>query len=316
MLGVATGLLIAGRQTQPPGADPRAETAAPMPPPVAVVPEVGEHASGPQESRATPPADFATLFQNAGDYRRFIERALPAAKGGDAEAQNYVAAALRYCDETYRLYFKRRDKVLSVDEALAIWTSRSDYQQVERLKVAAARCGDVYGRSDPAWGSADEWLARAALAGQPVALFRRGIQIWLEMDTNRAPTFSKPDGSPYTLDEARAMVRAAARSAHPEVLFELGDMRLLLKPDVDADGNQDSMAWRYVACLRGLDCRAESEWHRQFCTFDPDCRPDEPGMDYLRRMALQQGIYDLEARAFQISEKIDARDWAALGLAD
>jgi hypothetical protein len=315
MLALAAGVWHSTQSREPPHAG-STQRAAMVPGEAPSAPQTEGAAPRPDDAAVPSPGSFATRFQDAGNYSQFIESALPAAKGGDAEAQNYIAAALQYCDETYRLYFKRRDKVLSVDDAIATWTSRSDYRQVENLKVAEAHCGDVYGRVDPAWGSATEWLARAAQAGQPVALFRKGTQIWMDMESNRAPTYSRPDGTPYTLDEARAMVRAAARSANPEVLFEVGDMTLLLKPDSDHEDNRDTWTWRYVACLRGLDCRAEANWHRQFCTWDPDCRPDEPGMDYLRRVALQNGIYDLELRASQVNERIDARDWVALELAD
>ena len=279
--------------------------------------DAGAEVPEPRIEKTPQLGDYSAMFREAGNYRQFITLALPAAKAGDVEAQYYVYSAMKYCEETYRFYFKRRERVLSVDEAIAVQTNRGSFQYIDALKAAHARCHEINGRLDLSWGSADEWLARAARAGQPEAVLATATRIFLESEMVLESPLRKPNGEAYTLDDARAMVRSAARSGHPTVLFELGELGLLMRPDqADADGVQENFAWRYVACLRGLDCSAQAEWHRGYCLADPDCKADEPGMDYLRRMALQRGITDLELRASVMVEKIEAGDWKSLGLAD
>jgi hypothetical protein len=314
LLVVAVGVWLATRAAPTVGSTQAVAQAQPaIPAPRSMT--AGTIETGQRPAQVPPSSDFAMLFRNAGNYRQFIIASLPAAKDGNAEAQYYLSAALRYCDETYRFYFKRKGKVLSLDEAIAVQTNRASFQYIDALKLAETRCREVNGHVDPAWGGADEWVARAAQAGQPVALLEKATRIFLESDMKVESPLRKADGESYSLDEARAMVRTAARSGNPAVLFALGELSLLMRPDQPEPEQQvESMAWRYAACLRGFDCSAEAEWHRAYCTVDPDCRAAEPGMEYLRRMAAQREMYDLELRASVINERINGGDWAALGL--
>ncbi|HEY0341848.1 MAG TPA: hypothetical protein VGC34_13655, partial [Steroidobacteraceae bacterium] len=118
-----------------------------------------------------------------------------------------------------------------------------------------------------------------------------------------------------TYTDARSLVRAAIESKDPEAIFEMGDLQGFLRQGVPQEkSTKDAVTWRYVACLRGLDCGVDSEWHRQFCLWDSNCLPGESGVDYLRRTAPMLNVPDLEQRAFDLNAKIDAGAWDELGL--
>ena len=264
-------------------------------------------------------ASFKNRFRNAGNYRTFLTEALPAAQAGNADAQYYVSAALAFCDETWRFFFKRKDRILSVDEAIAERNSTRDWSLIRGIRRADDRCHDVTSEPEPSWGSADQWLAKATESGQSLAQTVTALKIALQVSAPGLSIIKKTgesnSGETYSLDDARALASAAIASKNPEVIFHLSDFVGSLHPDLpDEELVQEAFAWKYAACLRGLDCSAESEWHTNMCVGDPGCLPQESGTDYLRRLASLLNMADLEQRAKSVNEMIDAGDWDALGL--
>ncbi len=122
--------------------------------------------------------------------------------------------------------------------------------------------------------------------------------------------------------DPNALLRTAVQSKDPEVLFKIGELQGVLAdsrdqpPESDPTGSsthfEDTLAWWLVACERGLDCSENSSWHKSACT--NQCPPRENGVEYIRRVAHESNFYDLELRAKDIREKLDANAWDELGL--
>jgi hypothetical protein len=274
-------------------------------------------------SRAITPAvptavDYREAFRAATDYRSFVLGVLPAARSGDRDAQYYLYAALNYCDETYRFYFRPRGKALSLDEAIKDRSYYPGPSMTEAIKRAYLRCHEVNETKNPLWGTASEWLSKATDAGQPLAQMQTAGLIFLRPHVQGgivAAESQTPTIQEGTYTDARSLVRAAVETKDPEALFDVAGLLGFLKPkEPNEQLIQDAITWQYVACLRGFDCGVNAEWHLQFCLNGSNCLPDETGVDYLRRMAPQKHIIDLEARASELNEKIDAGAWDELGL--
>lgn len=314
-LGLAYGLL---QRKTPDVAEKTAVAGAPSNPPRAIQSHAGAAEPDAVARTNTAPAvsDYAKSFRDASNYRDFIMSALSAAQSGDRDAQYYVSAAISYCDETNRFFFRRRDKTLTVDEAIAERAALPGIDMTAAIRRANRRCQDVNSARDPAWGTADQWLAKATQAGQPLAQARTAENIFLHITKTGAAEAPKPGsaGETGTLRDARSLALAAVQSKNVEAIFEMGDLLPILKPGLSqSDFEHEALTWRYVACLRGLDCGVNAEWHLQMCLADPSCLPDESGIDYLRRSA-QVSMIDLEQKARALNDKIDAQAWNEMGL--
>lgn len=275
------------------------------------------------KSDATTPAvpaavDYGNAFRGATDYRTFMLDILPAARSGDRDAQYYLYAALNYCDETYRFYFRPRGKLLSLDEAIKVRSYYPGPSMTEAIKRAYLRCHEVNETKNPTWGTASEWLSKATDAGQPLAQMETAGLIFLRPQVQGGIVASEsqtPAIQQGTYSDARSLVRAAVETKDPEALFDVAGLLGFLNPkEPNEQLIQDAITWQYAACLRGLDCGANAEWHLQFCLNGSSCLPDETGADYLRRMAPIKHINDLEERARDLNAKMDAGEWDDLGL--
>src|SRR6185312_12471082 len=268
--------------------------------------------SHPAAAAAPAAIDYGKRFRAATDYRSFVLSALAAARSGDRDAQYYVHAALAYCDETYKFYFHPRGKLLSVDEAIEVRSDLPGPSMTEAIKRAYTRCNGINEAKNPGWGTSGEWLAKATDAGQPLAQMETAQKIFLRPLT-RAGVVSdseNPAIAQGTYTEARSLARAGVESKDPQAIFDMGDLQGFLKNgEPNEQLTKDAITWRYVACLRGLDCGVDAEWHLQFCLWDSNCLPQETGADYLRRIAPMMNVIDLEERARGLNAKIDAGAW-------
>lgn len=273
--------------------------------------------------KSAPPAlhqgeDYAERLRATANYRAFIDSALEAARNGDRNAEYYLSAAIAYCDETNRFFFKRGSRRLSVDEAITDRERFPGPSMTAAIRRADDRCHDVNEVKDPVWGTADPWLAKAAAAGQPVAEIRIAEKALLAIATRGSTTIEKPNapGEAFTVTEARSLVRTAVESNNPEVIFEMGSLLGLVKPlqQAQTDTFQETLTWEYAACLRGMDCSADADWHTSVCLTDPNCRPDENGIDFLQRNAREANMFDLEERAKALNATLQAKAWDELGL--
>jgi hypothetical protein len=274
-------------------------------------------ASAKARPAASAAIDFGKAFRASTNYRSFVQGALPAAQAGDRDAQYYLHAALAYCDETYKFYFRRPNKVLSVDEAIEDRSDFSGPSMTEAIKRAYDRCHEINDTKNPSWGTIAEWLAKATEAGQPLAQMETAQKIFLRplVHGGIASESQTPAIAQGSYTDARSLVRAAIETKDPQVIFDLGDLQGFLKKGEPHDQlAKDAVTWRYVACLRGLDCGVDAEWHLQFCLWDSNCLPGESGVDYLRRIAPMLNVLDLDQRAYDLNAKIDADAWDALGI--
>ena len=296
-----------------------------LPAPEAVSPETA--APGPKPTlEDSQIADFSATFRKAENYRQFIVDALPAARNGNADAQYYISAAMKYCADI-RGYFGGRNKMISLEAAIERWASTQARGMGDFLQRAESLCRDFWDNPDTSWGSVDEWQTRAAESGQPVAKVLKAQQILLQKRSagqQKMTHVSNPD-DPSTwqsyqlteddLREPRALVTEALVTRNPEAIAHIGDLAYLLNPDrPDVDEGGESWVWLYAACLRGLDCSGQAEWRRQICGFEPDCSPQQEGLDFLRQLAPRLDLMNLEARAYALNDRIDQAQWNALGL--
>jgi TPR repeat protein len=261
--------------------------------------------------------DYAKTFREASDYHDFILGALAAAQKGDPDAAYYLSSAIAYCDETNRFFFRRGDKTLGVDQAIADRARFPGISMTEAIRRADRRCHDVNGAVNPGWGKADEWLARAAEAGQPAALVKSAGAALLAISMSGAAEARAPGshGPPMNVSQARAQMLIGLESKDPEAVYLVAEMIGALKPDWPASElDVRSLTWRYAACIRGADCSSDAEWYFQTCLFDPGCFHGESGLDYLRRAAVSMNVYDIEQRANELGAKIDAQAWDELGI--
>lgn len=320
-LGLAKTQAHSGPAALAPTASGAAMTPVRAPPPSVRIAESNTRTP----SSDLPATSYAKAFREAGNYRSFIVSALPAAQRGDRDAEYFIAAALAYCDETNRFFFRRREKTLSVDAAILERSGFGGIDMTAAIRRADARCHEVNATQDASWATAAQWLAKAAQAGQPMAEMRTAEDLFLRNEKADAAWTAQPgftDGSASRstdgsadLSEARALVGAAVRSRDPQAIFEMGDAIAIVKPQQPGpEYFREALTWRYVACLRGLDCSANAEWHLQFCLHDPNCIPGESGIDYLRRSAQLANMTDLQERANALSDQIDSQAWDDLGL--
>ena len=274
-------------------------------------------ASRPAAAAVPSAVNYGKAFRASTDYRSFVVGALAASQSGDRDAQYYVYEALTYCDESYKFFFRRPGKVLSVEEAIEERSDHSGPSMTEAIKRAYARCHAIAEAQNPSWGTAAEWLAKATDAGQPLAQMETAQKIFLRplVHGGIASQVQTPAIAQGTYTDARSLVRAAVETKDPQAIFDMGDLQGFLNSgEPNEQLTKDAMTWRYVACLRGLDCGVDAEWHLQFCLYDSNCLPDEAGVDYLRRIAPLMNVIDLEERARALNAKIDAGAWDELGL--
>lgn len=258
--------------------------------------------------------DYSKAFREATDYKQFILGIIPAARSGDRDAQYYVHAALAYCDDEYRFYFRPGGKTLNLEEAIEMRNALPGPSATEAIKRAYNRCHEVNDTRDPAWGTADEWLYEATEGGQPLAQMETAEKIFLKPSI-RAPQSADPTIARGSYGDARALVRDALETKDPGAIFDMSEVvGFLKKEESNAQLAKEAVTWQYVACLRGLDCGVDAEWYRQFCLSDPNCLKRESGVDYLRRTAPLLGVLDLDESARELNAKIDAGAWAELGL--
>jgi hypothetical protein len=266
-------------------------------------------------------------FASSSNYEAFARSAIDAARAGNPDAQYALYRALNYCELDYRAYFEMGGKTRTIDEALQL-ASTTPGMSVEAIQLAYDRCHDLREHGAAQWGDAQEWLARATDGGHPVAQATSALQLILRQETRIQLA---PGGGRVASKEAKAreqdpheLLLAAVQSRDPAVLWQIGQMQGVLKsahgPSTDgaAEGRyprmNDTFAWWLVACERGYDCSEHAEWYRNLCRYGPDCRPGESAVEFMRREAQVQNLYDLDQRMQEISERLDAGRWEELGL--
>jgi hypothetical protein len=277
-------------------------------------------------ARSIRKVSFEVQLDRSSNYETFVRAAIDAARSGDPDAQYALYRALSYCELSYRGYFELPGGPRTLDDALRIASTRPGWN-AEALQLAWDRCHDLHEHGREQWGDAMDWLGRATDGGHPGAQAATALNVILrdEMRSQVAPR------GPVPTQESRAHERdpqklllSAVQSRDPAVLWQIGQMQGLLNsahgPSTDgaAEGMypqlKDTFAWWLVACERGYDCSERAEWYHTLCFYAPDCRPGESAVEFMRRQAQVQNVYDLDQRIQEINERLDAGRWDELGL--
>lgn len=285
---------------------------------VAQAPRAPNTAAPQSPKRSGNSSGYAQAFREAKNYKEFILATLPAARKGDADAQYYLYAAIAHCDETNRFFFRRGNRTLGIDEAITERERLPGPSMTSAIRRADSQCHDVNNSTNPEWGTAGEWLAKATVAGQPAAQVRTAGNVVIASMTAGPPGKADPSGEVTTVSDALSLLRTAIESNDPEAIFQAGDYVGLLKSPEQRRNNPvgQALIWEYAACLRGMDCAGDSNWHVAVCLTDPGCRAGETGTDYLIRNARDLNIADLEARARSLNSALDAGSWEQLNSGD
>jgi len=272
-----------------------------MPSPVAGV------APAATSSSAGAPVATAT----SADYLELAESLLDAANRGDARAQYQLYSLLKFCDTGYRLYFIRGNSQRTLDEALQWASTREPAVSMDEIGNVYTKCHRLKSGAGAGVGNAGTWLASAAQSGHPVAQ----VELANTLLTEASLRNYEGQGSAELSSRGLALLSRAVQSKDPAALWKMGELQAVLAKDQDeSDPRLRQAAWSLVACQRGYDCSPRAEWYRSYCRFDTQCRPDETGVDLLRRSVADKA-YEVEQLAKDISAALDANDLQGLGLA-
>ncbi len=245
-------------------------------------------------------AGISKAYSTSRDYYEFAESIADRARSGDANAQYYLYAALSYCDEIYRAYFRQKDnKTRTLDEALNRVSTRQA-ESVEVVRTAHSRCARLFDGGAEQFGVAADWLRSAAAQNQPLALTITAVALLLQGET--------PDAAAQA--DAKSMFITALKSKDPEVVWRIGEAQTMLNGGDER--NLQQWSWWLAACRRGFDCE-NSRWLEFSCRFDQLCAQDRNAIDYIRR-STELDFPEVEARATQINADIDSERWDSLGL--
>jgi hypothetical protein len=267
-------------------------------------------ASGSSES-VSAAVDYKTLLAASSNFWDYAHKILPAAIAGNVDAQFYLSKVLERCSKDNKMYFQRRGVTLAEDQGLQ-WA----LQRHLSLDVAQAvydRCHEFQDSDARDLGGADDWLARATAAGQPLAQTTTALKLFNQralQSAQRAGGVPNPDAPP-TIDsqqDSRELLRAAVKSRDPEVLFSIGEAQGYLDAP---DPTVSQFAWWLVACERGLDCSAKAEWVKIACANDPRCASFTDPSDLVRTLS-GDDWNNVEQLAHEISTKLDAGQWDEL----
>lgn len=248
------------------------------------------------------------------DDWELANRLLRAAKAGDRDAQYRLSTVIDWCNTILDYYFTKDGTPLTLDEGLEKAPNASQKRQAGEEFPHCHRFQEHNVALE--LGSAEYWLERATQGGQPLAQAVTARKM-LEQDArnNAVPLVSNLKGMSITIPsgappDRRAvdLLHAAVKSLDPKVLEIIGDEQTELHGSRMGE-TVDRVAWIYVACQRGLDCSATSQWA---VNCEPKCDVSTPEgiMKYWsfgEWPAVQQ-------RAKDISAKLDAGKWDELGL--
>jgi hypothetical protein len=260
-------------------------------------------------------SDYKKMYSDSHNYWDLVHVLLPAAKAGDADAQYYLATALSRCNQDNRMFFQRRGETLTVAEGIE-WAEQR-HLSIDIAQLVYDRCHDFLTRDAADLGAANDWLERASAAGQPLAQADMALKLGSQeilRDAQRAGGAPNPDApaSVQSDQDMSSLLRQAVESRDPHVLFDIGSAQGFLSQG-ETQRTVNQFAWWLVACERGLDCSANSEWVKIACSGDPRCASFTDPSDFVR--TLSGNNWDsISERAKDIDAKLDAGQWDDLGL--
>lgn len=257
---------------------------------------------------------YLSKLAQAKNYADFAAQAYPAAAAGNRDAQFALGKSLAFCDESYAALFVQAGRRLSIDEALQ--RAAQLHRPSGLVQKIFDRCHDLKDGNADRFGTAVDWIERSAAAGQPAAAATRALaelsKQFVQM-TGRIQPDARVD-SPGEEDpvDLRRTILDAVKSGDPETLWKAGAAQGLLT-QVPEEKLTNQFAWWLVSCERGFDCKAGADWIVLDCQDDRYCSPSASGLDYIRNGAGDKWP-EVERRALEINQALDAKNWSALGL--
>jgi hypothetical protein len=266
--------------------------------------------------KAPPPLDYRRKLADSSNYWDLAHEILPSAKAGDRDAQFFLSRVLERCAMDNKMFFRRRGQTLTLDAALQ-WAAERKLS-IDVVQSTYDHCHEFLEGDASKFGDPTEWLAGATDAGQPLAQATTASKLLMKnsmvLGAASAGVATEQLSLPQVKSEAdpRDLLRAAVASRDPEVLFTIGELQGLLNP-ANMNDTTDQYAWWLVACQRGFDCSANGEWMRNCANLDADCASAGGPSEAVQRFAGDQWP-EVQQRASEISEKLDAGRWSDLGL--
>ena len=256
----------------------------------------------------SPRVDYRSAFTNARDYWEFARETISAARAGSPDAEFYLWKAIEYCSHTNRQYVELDGKPLTIDESLQLAVKRN--QNTDAVQAIYDRCHQFQDDDAGEFGDAAVWLVAAAKAGQPSALVadaeRRLAEARDPSDKQDTPPSARENEDPHEF------LKRAVATNDPEAIFTIGWYERLMphmKSSWDGPRSVDALAWMYVGCRHGFDCSATAEWVTMSCV---DCQHAE-STDALIESIAGQDWPEVQQRALEISNALDAKKWEDLG---
>jgi hypothetical protein len=283
------------RSTEPPTAEPSAT-------PRAAVPSAAVVATG----------SWQDLLAMSSNYLEFVDRALPAARAGDASAQFALYLALDYCEDGYRGYFDRPGKRRTLDEALEWASTRS--VSMDSVRDVHRRCEALMARGTGETGDSRSWLEKASEAGVPAAQTRKALNDLRDTYLQTVPWPDRPALSAEEFDErragARALVLSAVAAGDAGATWDAADAIYYLTGS-GSTADTEQWVWRMAACIQGHDCAPGANWVAAMCQYDPTpCSPGESGTELIRRAWMgasgASDASDLDERAQQLADRLNS----------
>jgi hypothetical protein len=289
-------------------------------PPIAERPDTGRQSV--PSATVVAAGSWQDLLEMSSNYLEFVDRALPAAREGDASAQFALYQALEYCQDGYRGYFDRPGKRRTLDEALDWASTRS--VNMDAVRDVHRRCEALMVRGTGEVGSSRSWLEKASEAGLPAAQARTALD---ELRDAYRQTMPWPDKTALTAEEydekrasARALLLTALAAGDPSATWDAADTIYYLTGS-GSTAYTEQWVWRLAACIEGKDCAPGADWVVAMCQYDPTpCSPGESGTELIRRAWVQaSGQSDtsgLDERAQQLADRLKSGDFSDADLTE
>jgi hypothetical protein len=280
-------------------------------PPIAERPDTGRQSV--PSATVVAAGSWQDLLEMSSNYLEFVDRALPAARGGDASAQFALYQALEYCQDGYRGYFDRPGKRRTLDEALNWASTRS--VNMDAVRDVHRRCEALMARGTGELGSSRSWLEKASEAGIPAAQTRKALD---ELRAAYLQSVPWPDRTALTATEfderkagARALVLEAVAAADPGATWDAADAIFYLTGS-GSTADTEQWVWKMAACIQGYDCGPGATWVAAFCHYETvnPCSGGESGTEVIRQAWVQASgrsdTSDLDERAQQLADRLNS----------
>jgi hypothetical protein len=251
-------------------------------------------------------------LRGARDYSALFAEIAPAALAGDPEAGYVAAKLLGYCRKALGAYFiLPNGQIRTIDEVQARRARVNAGVSQQELLDIYSRCRGFlddaeFVKDKRPWKS---WLDRAAALNYPAALAEQAAERHAESLLSGAQ--SEVNTTPGASESTRDVALAAAESGDPDALFLMADWVTAREGRSQEDTAALISAWQILACQRGYDCGAGSDWIKSVCNWDPQCADGQNYVDYFQRQ-LGTAYDDALRLADRIAAALARKDRAAL----